>query len=97
MKQQIIVKGFMAGKANKGRIIGTIKIHTNQKGLEKIKGNPLQTYGSDFEQVTYCFFGVYKNGKYIETIEAGNNDLDTYEGDLLLKMAQKDEYFETNF
>ena len=96
-KQQFIVKGFLVGKSNKHRIIGTIKIYTTKEGLEKIKKEPLQTYGTEFEKVTYCLLGVYKNNKFIETIEAGNYDLSPYEGDLLLKMAENNEYTEITF
>ena len=95
-KQQFIVKGALVGKLNKHRIIGLVKIYTTKEGLEKIKKEPLQPFG-EFEIVTYCLLGVYQNNKLIDTIIAGNYDLSTYEGDLLLKMAQNNEYTEITF
>jgi hypothetical protein len=97
MKNSVEVKGFLVGKVNKGRGLLAVKINTNKKGLAKIESEPLQSYGSEFEIVTYCFLAIYLNGKFERIIETGNNDMDSYEINLMLKRFHTNDYYETTF
>ena len=93
----IVIKGFIVGKVGEhDRAILALRIETNEKGLAEIEKNPLQTF-VDFKRVTYCYYGVYREGRFAGLIEQGLNDVNTYEMDLILKNFQANNYYKVEF